>query len=732
MTQAAAPPASSTSRDTAIVLGSTLLSLLGSLGTQSCLAWFLEPAGRGAFAVCVTFASVAAVVFGLATDRALQYHVIARQISPGRASVLAWTTTLASSAVAGLVCWFLIESSHPFFTKAAPESFGLSLLLIPLLALAQAFNLLLGGIGRFAALGALGLVGTAANLLLTLVLVGALGLGVGGALWALVLGTGLSVALQSGAFVRYGGGLEWPRLADLGRLASYGLRYYVARLGNVVNLQIGMIVMAWVAPQEEIGLFAAASALISRAMVIPDSLSAALQPRVGPQAAGQPELVAAAARASLVSVGGGLLLLLAASGVVVPILLSQAFVGAIPLLWWMAPGLWLKAASKPTTSYFIGLDRPGVVSLSTGVELAGNVVFLPLLYRRFGAAGAAAATSLACALASLVLVVAFHTASGLGVGKTWWPRRTELARLLDPRRWVQRAVSTPPSASPVSGGSLVAPARRFELLPDRVVKHRQGAVIAVEAEKTAQGARIGAATGLFRGPRVIAVDATGGWLAVERIDGLVSLHDALQTGRAGEPLVEAAGRALAAIHERLSLPGSMHHPVAAAWSAPDAGVDVAIHGDFNTRNLFVEVATGTLVVTDWETSSIAHARPEDALTRIATIGPRYFDVAWFVASLFGRTWFGLGRISNAPGYAESFLRSYFVASGPAARPEGFARYLARFADPLEASESTRYPRLDRVFHPRSRIVVASGAVRALAASLASRSAERTWAPALDG
>ena len=51
-----------------------------------------------------------------------------------------------------------------------------------------------------------------------------------------------------------------------------GLRYYVARLGNVLNLQIGMIVMAWVAPQEEIGLFAAASVLISRVMVIPDSI----------------------------------------------------------------------------------------------------------------------------------------------------------------------------------------------------------------------------------------------------------------------------------------------------------------------------------------------------------------------------------------------------------------------------------------------------------------------------
>lgn len=730
MTAAATRPASSASRDTAIVLSTTVLSLVGSLGTQSCLAWFLEPAGRGAFAVCVTFASVAAVVFGLAADRAAQYHLIARDFSAGQATTIAYVATLASAALAAAFGWLLIGSPHPFFAKADPGAFRLSLLLIPLLGLSTALTLLLGGMGRFAAMGGLNLLSTVANLALTIVGVGLLGLGVEGALWALVLAQALTVLLQTRAIWRFGGGFAWPRLADFGRVASYGLRYYVARLGNVVNLQIGLIVMAWVAPQEEIGLFAAASVLISRVMVIPDSISTALQPRVGPAVDGQPDLVAAAARVSLASVAGALAVLLAASAWIVPILLSQAFAGAVILLWLMAPGLWLKAATKPITSYFIGLNRPGVVSLSTGVELVGNVVALPLLYRRFGLAGAAAATSVACALASLVLVVAFRTVSGMALGQTWVPRLSDFSRLLDRRRWL--GGGTPPASPLAPTGDDPARFRRIELLPDRVVKYRRPKLIAVEVEKTTRGAAIGAATGLFRVPSVLEADVSNGWMAIERIDGLTPLHERLQRGRAGEPLLAQVGAALAAIHDGLELPSDMRRPLPARWAAPEARVDVALHGDFNTRNLFVQRDTGALVVTDWETSFVTDERLDPAPREIPTIGPRYFDLAWFIASVFGRTWYGLGRVAEAQACAEAFLRGYFREAGPAARPEGFPRYLARFADPLEVAEAARSgPWLDRVCHPRSRIRVSCGALRDLAGALAAERPERLRGPALD-
>ncbi len=431
MTGAAVRPRSSTARDTAIVLVTTALGLALSLGTQSLLAWFLEPVGRGQFAVCVTFASVAAVVLGLATDRAVQYHLIARTFSVGRATVIAYVSVLGSAALSATIGWLLIDSGHPFFAKAELSSFRLSLALIPLTGLCGALDLLLIGMRRFEAMGFRNVVGSVANVSLTALLVGALGLGVDGALWALILGKVLLVFLQSRAIARGSAGLEWPRLADFRLLLSYALRYYLARTGNVVNVQVGMIVMAWLGEPAEIGLFAAASVLMTRVMVIPNSVATALQPRVGPEAQGRSELVARASRLSFVTVGAALAVLLASSSIVVPILLSEAFASAVPLLWLMAPGVWIKAAAKPTTSYFIGVNRPGIVSISTGVELAVNLALMPLLFRRAGLAGAAAAASVAYALSSLVLLSAFRTVSGLRFGETWLPRRTDYARVAE-------------------------------------------------------------------------------------------------------------------------------------------------------------------------------------------------------------------------------------------------------------------------------------------------------------
>lgn len=719
---AAVRSGSSTLRDTAIVLSTTLLGLVGSLGTQSCLAWFLEPVGRGSFAVCVTFALVSATVFGLATDRAVQYHLIARDLPAGRATATAFATVLFGSAVAMLIGWLLIGSSHPFFAKAASGSFRLSLLMIPLYALNVALGLLLAGVGRFGVMGALNLVSIVLNLVFTVLLVGVAGQGVNGAIWALLLSYLVTVALQSRAMAQSSGGFEWPRLGDIGRVVSYGLRFYVARLGNVLNLQVGTIVMAWMAAPAEIGVFAATQVLISRVMVIPDSISTALQPRVGPDANGQPELVAAAARASLVSVGAALAALLATAGSVVPILLSEAFSGAVSLLWWMAPGMWLKAATKPTTAYFIGVNRPGVVSLSVGVELATNAVAMLLLYRRYGLAGAAAATTVACLLASLVLAVAFHAVSGMGVRQMWRLRRSDFARF---------AVLTQ-RLRPGDAARAQAPAaarlRSTELLPGRVVKYRCSELITVEAEKTARAGAVGATTGLFRVPQVLAANPAQGSLATERFDDLTPLHGLLLRGAGAEPLLVAAGRALAAVHRDLALPDTMRRPLPAPWAAPEAGVDVVLHGDFNTLNLFVRRSTGELVLTDWETSYLAYSPHDPVAGEIPTVGPRYFDLAWFLASLFRRTWLGFGRIPAAPGCAEIFLRSYFASAGSSARPEGFAQYLAAFPAPLAAAEavigvSWRY----WLRHPRAQ-TVSYGAMRALARSLAVRRPERAWRP----
>lgn len=726
----AATSASSTFRDTGIVLATTVLGLIGSLGTQSCLAWFLEPAGRGAFAVCVTFASVLAVIIGPATDRGVQYHMIARDLSVARATMTAYVTVLASAAAACAIGWSLTDISHSFFSRADSGSFRLSLALIPLLGLTTVLGLLLSGLGRFALMGALSTFSIAANLVFTVLLVGLFGLGVDGALWALILGYAATVILQSGALWQSVDVFEWPRRADFSRVLSYGLRFYLARLGNVVNVQIGMIVMAWIAASAEIGLFAAASALVGRVMVIPDSISTALQPRVGADVNGRPDLVATGARASFATVGAGLAALLAVSSVVVPMLLSEAFTQAVPLLWLMAPGLWIKSAATPLRCYFMGMNRPGVVSLSTGVEVAANFAAMPLLYQRAGIDGAAAATSVACVLGSLVLVVAFHAATGMGLGQAWLLRRTDLARLEGLGRWFRppRLGLAPAAVAAISPEDAIRQ-HLTQVWPDRVVKYLTPGLVAVEAEKTALAAEIGAATRMFRAPRVLAADPARGMLDTERLHGLAQLHPVLLRGADAERLVAAAGRALAAIHRQLVLPEAMRVPLSSAWATRDTGVDVTLHGDFNTYNVFMSNETGELVILDWETMFLAHSPTCNTPDSIPTMGPRYFDLACFVVSLFRQSWFGISRIPDAPGLAEIFLRSYFSDVGLKVPAAGFSRYLLDFAIQLRSAERKRDPSGFKklLIHPRSQ-TIAYGVVRAFAESLAARQPERLDGP----
>ncbi len=262
-------------------------------------------------------------------------------------------------------------------------------------------------------------------------------------------------------------------------------------------------------------------------------------------------------------------------------------------------------------------------------------------------------------------------------------------------------------------------------LPDRVLKIRPPALIAVETEKTVRGAAIGTATGLFRVPSVLASDPARGTLETERIDDFVQLHEALLRGTDADALVATAGRALAAIHASLEVPEPMRISLPAPYAAPELGVDVVLHGDFNTYNLFVTSGNRELVITDWETSYQAHRLADPSPHEVPAIGPRYFDLAWFVVSLFRRNWFGLGRIRRAPERAEIFLRSYFVAAGPPARPEGFARYLARFAEERRATDPMTVSRIYWLRHPRTPVPW-YGAARSFAAVLAARRPERGW------
>ena len=212
------------------------------------------------------------------------------------------------------------------------------------------------------------------------------------------------------------------------------------------------MVLAFFVGQGEIGIFAAASSLVTRILLVPNAVEKALLPRVSADDSGRPELVAQVARLSGAIAGVALGVLIALSEPLVRLVLSPRFLPALPLIWIIAPGTLIRASSKALVSYFMGTDRPSICSWSVGAGTLVNVLVLAVLLPPMGLMGAAIAMTAGYLTSGLILVFAFRSASGLSLRDAWAPRASDLTLLLGAARTVWRPRGSDRRAGPHSRG----------------------------------------------------------------------------------------------------------------------------------------------------------------------------------------------------------------------------------------------------------------------------------------
>jgi O-antigen/teichoic acid export membrane protein len=417
--------------------------MAASLGIQSALAWFLGPAGRGSYAVCILFAMFLGVVFTFSVDRAGQYLIASGRAKVVDGVLVTLTAGLAGSALGVAVGYVLIQSGAEFFTKATVLSFKLSLVLVPLNVMSESLILLLMGTRQFAWMSRIAVARVITHLGATLLLVWGLDLGVNGALVALMVGNAVSIVVGLG-FLRFRYRLAPRRLRrrDFAALLSFGVRYWMANLGSQMNFRIGTVVLAWFVTTPEIGIFAAAASLVSRVQLIPDAIGSALLPRVARDPAGRSELVAQVARLSLIVCGVVLAVLVVVSRPLIALLFSRDFLPAVPLIWMIAVGMLVHAGSKVLGAYFMGINRPSVCSWSVVLAVLANFGALMILLPAIGLPGAAWAMSIGYLVRTIVLVLSFRATTQQTFRETWLLRRTDIALLKDlarSRKWMKRA-----------------------------------------------------------------------------------------------------------------------------------------------------------------------------------------------------------------------------------------------------------------------------------------------------
>ena len=409
--------------DVAVSLATRVALLVSGVAIQSLLAYALLPAGRGAYAVCVLFAALFGILFTPGADAGAQYYVAARQMSVSQGVSIALVICLLGSVIAAVLAIPLIHSEVAFFQRAEGRSFFISLVLIPLITISTALQHQLTALKKFARIAFFSLLQTVTHVVALLVLVLGLRLAVDGGLAAsgigyLVMIVCCLIYLRRRERVR----LEIPFNLGMIRVLQYGLKYYVARVGWSVDVRIGVLLLGMIADRSNIGLFAVASGVMTRLLIITNSVATPLLVRSARGAEGRPDLVTFCARSAMWATACALVPLLVFGDSVVRFLFSVSFVGAVPLIWMIAPGIFVYAGGSVFSVYFRAVDRPDVCSWAVAIGVATNVVVVMLLYDRLGVFAAAVGMTLSLLIRSIFLQTVFFRRTRMRVSSFYWPQ----------------------------------------------------------------------------------------------------------------------------------------------------------------------------------------------------------------------------------------------------------------------------------------------------------------------
>ena len=417
-------------RDLSATFGAKAVCLLLTIGTQSCLAWSLGTVGRGSYAVCLVFATLLSVIFVVGCDAASIYFVSSGRFTLSEGIVYTIIYGGIGSGLAIAVGLIVMQFDFSFFDKASSVSFYLSLALIPTLLFSTILISLFTSIHHFILFAVMSIVNAFLILAFTAVFVWVFQWGVNGALLGNFTGSALA-ALGALFLFWWKCDARWvrPSAKSLLDMFHYGVRYHIGKISNLMNFQIGTIILALFATKADVGLFAVASQVTFRAMMIPDALTTVLIPRLAQDKTGKRNLVAQCSR--LTALFCGLLLMLVAvfARPIVTVIFSPAFLPSVPLIRILALGVFVRSVCKVFVPYLLGTNHPGIASLSVAVGMLLNLIVLWLLLPMVGLLGAALAVTVSYFASSAILVVSFSRLSQLKIREIWGFRRLDWALL---------------------------------------------------------------------------------------------------------------------------------------------------------------------------------------------------------------------------------------------------------------------------------------------------------------
>ncbi|MFI5316311.1 MAG: lipopolysaccharide biosynthesis protein [Myxococcota bacterium] len=407
-------------------------TILG-LGLAVVLARWLSEADRGSYAVVATLAMVGDQLSQLGMRLSVIYRMSREGASRARAvgAALQWTL-LAFSCVTIFALLFSGWLREHVLLGAEPALLYLALALAAADLFSGFGDSVARGIDRFDLRNAnqisIAVVSLAATW--TALVVFQTGL-LGALLWAATARIAL-VFLFGWLTLRQSGlDLAIDR-RELGESLRFGVNgHLLALLGRLHERVDVMLMAALHVDPAQIAVYAVAVGVIDRLRVVPESISAALLPKLTTLTSAETGRYTARVTRNLVlwvCLSG--LALGVSAPILVPVLFGRPYAASVLPLLVLLPATALVTLRAMVTNYFIAMGRPGfnarVQVIAVAVNVAANLWAIP----RFGILGAAFASLLSYSVETWAVVLMFQRETGCGFGEMLLVRRADLESYL--------------------------------------------------------------------------------------------------------------------------------------------------------------------------------------------------------------------------------------------------------------------------------------------------------------
>ena len=427
--------------ESARILVIRILTLAVQVPVSIMLARFLGVEGKGLYTLLTVIPWLVSFMLLGGLDTAHCYFLSSRRAGL-RPVVIQSVLSVLVISLAGIPVYLLLVAPRAI-EGAAQILLLVSALLIPL-SLGRYFVLsILLGLERAVSLNLLYLVGALIILVLVGVFVGLLDFGLNGALVAFVVAQGLLLpvglrwiaqARDAAAQIPQGGSAPAEGLKGLPFLRSslaYGLKGHLAGVLVSLNQRFDIFLLGALSTSREVGLYAVAVALAETVWHVPMSVHLTLFPRTA--AVGRTEGARKLPRACRMTLFLTLSMGLAIGALGYPlvrVLFGRAFLPAVIPLIVLLPGVVAMGLASVFESYFAGVDRRQYQSISSACAFALSLILGVTLIPRYGALGAALASTGRYLLQMVLSISLYRRLGKLSPSDFFIPRLEDLKDLL--------------------------------------------------------------------------------------------------------------------------------------------------------------------------------------------------------------------------------------------------------------------------------------------------------------